>query len=137
LIPLYTFPNQVEHGSFAENLKRIFPGWQLARVFQNLIGNAIKFRGKESPMISVQAESSGALCTFTVSDNGIGVPPEYAEKVFVVFHRLHSRTEHAGNGIGLALCRKIIEHYGGKIWLEAPTGGGSAFKFTLPCEKPN
>ncbi len=110
--------------------------WQLARVFQNLIGNAIKFRGKESPAISVQAEKSGALCTFSVCDNGIGVAPEYAEKVFVVFHRLHARTEYAGNGIGLAICRKIIEHYGGKIWLETPAGSGSVFKFILPCERP-
>jgi signal transduction histidine kinase len=110
--------------------------WQLARVFQNLIGNAIKFRGKGAPEISVLAEKSGTLCTFSVCDNGIGVAPEYAEKVFVVFHRLHSRTEYAGNGIGLAICRKIIEHYGGKIWLETHAGSGSVFKFTLPCEKP-
>src|SRR5208337_5218439 len=102
-------------------------------VLQNLIGNAIKFRGKEPPAISVQAEKTADHWLFSVSDNGIGIAPEYAENIFVVFQRLHTRTEYPGNGIGLAVCKKIIEHYGGKIWVEAGESGGSTFKFTLPC----
>ncbi len=108
----------------------------LTQVFQNLIGNAIKFRGEESPVISVQAEKAGAQWLFSVSDNGIGIAPECAENIFVVFQRLHTRTEYPGNGIGLAICKKVIEHCGGKIWVEAQAGHGSVFKFTLPCECP-
>ncbi|MGA9544840.1 MAG: ATP-binding protein [Candidatus Sulfotelmatobacter sp.] len=106
---------------------------QVAQVFQNLIGNAIKFRGKEPPMVSVQAEEAGQQWQFSVSDNGIGIAPEYAENVFVVFQRLHGRDEYPGNGIGLAICKKIIEHNGGKIWVESQAESGSTFKFTLPC----
>ncbi len=109
---------------------------QLTQVFQNLIGNAIKFRGKEPPAISVQAERAGEQWLFSVSDNGIGVAPESAENIFVVFQRLHTRTEYPGNGIGLAICKKIIGRYGGKIWVEAQADRGSIFKFTLPCECP-
>lgn len=106
---------------------------QVAQVFQNLIGNAIKFRGKEPPMVSVQAEQAGQQWQFSVSDNGIGIAPEYAENVFIVFQRLHGRAEYPGNGIGLAICKKIVEHNGGKIWVESQDGSGSTFKFTLPC----
>ncbi len=109
---------------------------QIAQVFQNLIGNAIKFRGKEIPEISVQAEKVDSQWLFTVSDNGIGIAPESAENIFVVFQRLHTRAEYPGNGIGLAICRKIIEHYGGKIWVQAHPGPGSIFNFTLPCAAP-
>jgi light-regulated signal transduction histidine kinase (bacteriophytochrome) len=109
---------------------------QMAQVFQNLIGNAIKFRGKEAPAISVQAEKAGQHWLFSVSDNGIGIAPEYAENIFVVFQRLHARTEYPGNGIGLAICKKIIERNGGKIWVEAQAGHGSVFKFTMPCDGP-
>lgn len=107
---------------------------QLAQIFQNLIGNAIKFRGKEPPVISVAAEKADEQWLFSVSDNGIGIAPEHAENIFVVFQRLHTRTEYAGNGIGLAICKKIIERCGGKIWVEANAGRGSIFKFTLPSE---
>jgi light-regulated signal transduction histidine kinase (bacteriophytochrome) len=107
---------------------------QVTQVFQNLIGNAIKFRGKEAPAISVQAEEVGRQWLFSVSDNGIGIAPEYAENIFVVFQRLHTRTEYAGNGIGLAICKKIIERHGGRIWVEAQAGRGSIFKFTMPCD---
>jgi signal transduction histidine kinase len=106
---------------------------QVAQVFQNLIGNAIKFRGKEPPLVSVQAEQAGQQWQFSVSDNGIGIAPEYAENVFVVFQRLHGRAEYPGNGIGLAICKKIVEHNGGKIWVESQAESGSTFKFTLPC----
>ncbi len=105
---------------------------QVAQIFQNLIGNAIKFRGKESPLVSVQAEKADQRWLFTVSDNGIGIAPEYTENIFVVFQRLHARTEYPGNGIGLAICKKIVERYGGKIWVESQAGSGSTFKFTLP-----
>jgi|HubBroStandDraft_5_1064220.scaffolds.fasta_scaffold00136_14 signal transduction histidine kinase len=110
---------------------------QLTQVFQNLFGNAIKFCGKGPPAISVQAEKSGEQWLFSVRDNGIGIAPEYAENIFVVFQRLHARTEYAGNGIGLAICKKIIQHYGGNIWVESQTGQGSAFKFTLPSADPS
>ena len=109
---------------------------QMTQVFQNLVGNAIKFRGKEPPAISVQAEKAGQHWLFSVSDNGIGIAPEYAENIFVVFQRLHARTEYPGNGIGLAICKKIIERNGGKIWVEAQAGHGSVFKFTMPCDGP-
>ncbi len=108
---------------------------QMVQIFQNLIGNAIKFRG-EDPAISVQAEKADKQWLFSVSDNGIGIAPECAENVFVVFQRLHARTEYPGNGIGLAICKKIVQRYGGKIWVEPRTGHGSIFKFTMPCDSP-
>ena len=127
------------NAALAEVLQSLGPamkesGAVVTQVFQNLIGNAIKFRGKEAPAISVQAEEVGRQWLFSVSDNGIGIAPEYAENIFVVFQRLHTRTEYAGNGIGLAICKKIIEHCGGKIWVEAQAGRGSIFKFTMPCD---
>jgi signal transduction histidine kinase len=109
---------------------------QMTQLFQNLIGNAIKFRGEEAPAISVQVEKADAQWLFSVSDNGIGISPEYAENIFVVFHRLHARTEYPGNGIGLSICKKIVERNGGKIWVEPRPGHGSVFKFTLPFEDP-
>jgi len=110
---------------------------QVAQIFQNLIGNAIKFRGIASPVVSVQAENTSEQWQFSVSDNGIGIAPEYAQNIFVVFQRLHARAEYPGNGIGLAICKKIIEHNGGKIWAESQAGCGSSFKFTLPCHAPD
>jgi PAS domain S-box-containing protein len=109
---------------------------QITQVLQNLIGNAIKFRGQEAPAISVQAEKTGSQWLFSVSDNGIGIAPEHKENIFVVFQRLHTRTEYPGNGIGLAVCKKIVEHCGGKIWVESEAGHGSTFKFLLPGEAP-
>jgi light-regulated signal transduction histidine kinase (bacteriophytochrome) len=110
---------------------------QLTQVFQNLIGNAIKFRKQEPPMISVRAERAGECWIFSVTDNGIGVAPEHAEGIFAVFQRLHTRSEYPGNGIGLAICKKIVEQQGGRIWVESQVGQGSTLKFTLPAHDPN
>jgi len=106
---------------------------QLAQLFQNLIGNAIKFRGSEPPVISVSAERQADEWTFTVADNGIGIAPEHTEAIFVIFQRLHTRAEYSGNGIGLAICKKIVEQHGGRIWVDSEAGHGSVFRFTLPA----
>jgi signal transduction histidine kinase len=107
---------------------------QLTQVFQNLIANAIKFHGAEKPVIQIDAEKKDHEWVFTVSDNGIGIPVESWQDIFVIFRRLHTRTEYAGNGIGLAICKKIIERHGGKIWIEAEVKPGCRFRFTLPAE---
>jgi len=107
---------------------------QLVQLFQNLIGNAIKFRGSEPPVIRVSAELSGKQCVFSVADNGIGIAAEDAESVFVVFRRLHTRAEYPGNGIGLSICKKIVEQHGGRIWVESEIGQGSIFRFALPIK---
>jgi signal transduction histidine kinase len=107
---------------------------QLTQVFQNLIANAMKFHGAETPMIQIDSEKRDGEWVFTVSDNGIGIPAENWQDIFVIFRRLHTRSEYAGNGIGLSICKKIIERHGGKIWIEAQATPGCRFKFTLPCE---
>jgi signal transduction histidine kinase len=104
----------------------------LVAVFQNLLGNALKFRGEQPPRIAVSARREGADWLFSVTDNGIGVEPEFAERIFVIFQRLHGRGEYPGTGIGLAMCRKIIEYHGGRIWLDTSVTTGSRFCFTLP-----
>ena len=104
----------------------------LATVFQNLLGNALKFRGEDDPRISVAAQRDGEFWEFSVTDNGIGVPPEYADRIFVIFQRLHDRQAYPGTGIGLALCRKIIEYHGGRMWLDTGHSPGARFCFTLP-----
>lgn len=102
-------------------------------LFQNLIGNAIKFHGKAPPRIHVGARLEEGKWIFQVTDNGIGIDPKYFEKLFVVFQRLHTREEYPGTGIGLALCRKIVEQWGGTIWVESKPGAGSTFYFTVPA----
>jgi len=108
---------------------------QLVQLFQNLIGNALKFRGSEAPVVSITAEQTKQEVIFSVADNGIGIAPEHADLVFAIFKRLHSRTEYPGSGIGLAICKKIVERHGGKIRVESQPGHGCTFRFTLPGEK--
>ncbi len=105
---------------------------QLCRVFLNLIGNAIKFHGAEAPSVHVGARSQGGEWVFWVRDNGIGIDPLYAAQVFSMFRRLHPRAAYPGTGMGLAICRKIVENHGGRIWVESEAGNGSVFYFTLP-----
>ncbi len=105
----------------------------LTSLFQNLVGNAVKFRSERPPLVRVSAtRRDETFWLFSVADNGIGVEPEYAERIFVIFQRLHSRSDYEGTGIGLAMCRKIVEHYGGRIWLDTTYQGGANFCFTLP-----
>lgn len=106
---------------------------QLVQVFQNLIGNAVKFRGAEPPVIRVSAQLEGREWTFSFADNGIGIEREEAGTVFVIFRRLHTREEYPGSGIGLAICKKIVEGHGGRIWVESEAGHGSIFRFTMPA----
>jgi signal transduction histidine kinase len=104
----------------------------LTAVFQNLLSNALKFAGAEAPRISVAARRDGGYWLFSVADNGIGIPAEYAERIFVIFQRLHDKAAYPGTGIGLAMCRKIIEYHGGRIWLDTAVTSGARFCFTLP-----
>ena len=105
---------------------------QLTQLFQNLIGNALKFRGPDAPRIDIDAVREGAFWRVRVRDNGIGIEPQHRERVFAIFQRLHTRREYPGTGIGLAICRKIVEGLGGRIWVESEPGDGSTFHFTLP-----
>ncbi len=104
---------------------------RLALLIQNLIGNALKYRSKEKPRIAVSAECAGSECRFLVSDNGVGFDPAYAEQIFQPLKRLHGR-ETPGTGMGLAICRRIVQAHGGRIWADSRPGQGSRFYFTLP-----
>ena len=107
----------------------------LQQLFQNLIGNAIKFHGPDAPMIRIAAETNGTDWVFSIRDNGIGIAPEHSEIVFEIFKRLHTHAEYAGSGIGLSICKKIVEQHGGRIWVESTPGEGCNFRFTLPCRE--
>lgn len=112
---------------------------QLLSLFQNLVGNAIKFRGEEPPRVHVSAgrrpnptAPRGAEWVFSVADNGVGIDPDYHERIFVVFQRLQARREHPGTGIGLSICKRIVERHGGRVWVESKVGKGATFYFTFP-----
>lgn len=104
-------------------------------LFQNLIGNAIKYRGSDPPRIRISVKDSPEEFRFAVSDNGIGIDPEYHERIFEVFRRLHGK-KIPGTGIGLSICQRVVERYGGRIWVESQTGRGATFIFTLPHATP-
>ncbi len=105
---------------------------QITQIFQNLIGNAIKFRSADPPQIHISAQNRDGAWCFSVRDNGIGIAPDYFERIFVIFQRLHARRDYPGTGIGLALCKRIVERHGGQIWVESRVGHGATFFFTLP-----
>ncbi|MDQ5965611.1 MAG: hypothetical protein QG625_1766 [Cyanobacteriota bacterium erpe_2018_sw_39hr_WHONDRS-SW48-000098_B_bin.30] len=121
----------VEHGSMPH---LVADSAQLVQLFQNLIGNSIKYRSEKTPVIKISATPKDECFEYCVEDNGMGFDMAHAERIFVIFQRLHSRTEHPGTGIGLALCSRIVERLGGKIWALSEPGRGSQFYFTIPRE---
>lgn len=104
---------------------------QMIQLIQNLVSNALKYHGKEKPLVKITARDEGDKWLFTISDNGIGIDPRYNEKIFVIFQRLHNNNEYTGTGIGLSTCKKIVELHGGKIWVESEPGNGSTFYFSI------
>ncbi|HEX6919066.1 MAG TPA: ATP-binding protein [Actinomycetes bacterium] len=106
----------------------------LVQLFQNLVGNGIKFRGDEPPRVHIAVRRDGPMWEFACSDNGIGVEPQYAAKIFVIFQRLHGRDAYGGTGIGLAMCKKIVEYHGGRMWLDSAVSDGATFRWTLPVD---
>jgi chemotaxis family two-component system sensor kinase Cph1 len=107
-------------------------GTQLMQLFQNLVGNAIKFRSEKPPEIQISAQRTEDAWVFSVKDNGIGIDPQFFERIFVIFQRLHTRDEYSGTGMGLAICKKIVECHRGRIWVESELGKGATFYFTVP-----
>jgi PAS domain S-box-containing protein len=107
---------------------------QMTQLFQNLIGNALKFHGEEAPQVEISAVRKGDDWIFSLRDNGIGIDPQYKDRIFEIFQRLHTSEEYEGTGIGLAIAKKIVERHDGRIWMESEPGKGSTFNFTLPVE---
>lgn len=107
-------------------------GTQLIQLFLNLISNAIKFRKEATPEIHIQAQRLEEEWLFSVKDNGMGIDPRFSDRIFVIFQRLHTRDEYPGTGMGLAICKKIMECHRGKIWVESEVGQGATFYFTIP-----
>jgi light-regulated signal transduction histidine kinase (bacteriophytochrome) len=107
---------------------------QIIQLFQNLIGNSIKFRREEPPRVHVSAEQRVKEWIFSICDNGIGIDPKQVSSIFDIFHRLQSSSEYPGNGIGLAICKKIVKKHGGRIWVESKPMEGSRFYFTIPVK---
>ena len=105
---------------------------QLMQVFQNLVSNSLKFRRDEPPTIHLNSRRDENEWVFAVEDNGIGIEMRHSERVFTIFQRLHARAEYPGSGIGLAVCKRIVERHGGRIWFESEYGSGTTFYFTLP-----
>ena len=141
LVVLSNLQNSIRESGAAINV-----GWlpetllikdvHLVQLFQNIIGNAIKYRGEAPPVIDVRAENNGDMWKVSIDDNGIGIDPRYAHQIFGIFKRLHTAQKYAGTGIGLAICEKIIHRYGGRIWVESEgEGKGATFCFTLPRGK--
>jgi signal transduction histidine kinase len=110
---------------------------QMMQLLQNLINNGIKFRREEPPRVHVSARREDGQWHFRVSDNGIGIEPEYQGRIFIIFQRLHTRDEYPGTGIGLAVCKRITDRHGGNIWVESETGRGSTFHYTIPVDPPD
>jgi light-regulated signal transduction histidine kinase (bacteriophytochrome) len=108
---------------------------QLAQVFQNLISNAVKFKSDRDPAIEISSKTleGSNKVQFCVRDNGIGISPKDSKRIFEMFQRLHSSTEYPGTGIGLAICKRIVDRHGGELWVQSEPGQGSAFYFTIPC----
>jgi len=109
---------------------------QLAQLLQNLLTNAMKFCGADVPRIHISAVQDGMGWKIMVRDNGIGISPEHGDRIFVIFQRLHAKTQYPGTGIGLAICKKVAERHGGRIWVEPARGGGSTFCFTIAGGEP-
>src|SRR5206468_7364271 len=107
----------------------------LASVFQNLIANAVKFHGPDPPVVRIDVRRDDGFWEFSCADNGLGIGPEYAERIFAIFQRLHAKEVYPGTGIGLAMCRKIVEGHGGRIWLDTDPPEGACFRFTLPISE--
>ncbi len=104
----------------------------LVHLLQNLISNALKYRSDKKPRLRISADEEGDYWRFSIQDNGIGIAKEFQSQIFGIFKRLHNRSEYPGTGIGLAICQKVVEQYGGRIWVESEPGRGSTFFFTLP-----
>lgn len=111
-------------------------GTLLVQLFQNLVGNGLKFRAELPPRVHISARRAGEFWEFSCSDNGIGIDGQYAEKIFQIFQRLHGRDAYGGTGIGLALCKKIVEHHGGRMWLDTAVTDGASFRWTIPAAEP-